>query len=92
MADQVRKASCCYVKVPHRTGRGDAVLAPLAEAGVNLLAYTGFPAGGGKAQLDLVADQPAAVKRVAKRLGLRTSATKRCFLIQGEDRVGAVHR
>ena len=92
MADQVRKASYCYVKVPHRAGRGDAVLATLAEAGVNLLAHSGFPSGGGKAQLDFVADQPAAVKRVAKRHGLRTSATKRCFLIQGDDRVGAVHR
>lgn len=92
MADQVRKARYCYVKVPHRAGRGDAILAPLAEVGVNLLAYSGFPGKGGQAQLDFIGGQPAAVKRVAKRQGLRASATKRCFLIQGDDRVGAVHR
>lgn len=91
MADQVRKASYCYVKVPNRAGRGDAILAPLAEAGVSLQAQSGFPARGRKAQLDFITDQPAVVKRVAKRHGLRASATKRCFLIQGEDRVGAVH-
>ncbi|MGQ0701899.1 MAG: hypothetical protein ACT4PM_02050 [Gemmatimonadales bacterium] len=92
MADQVRKVSYCYVKVPHRAGRGAAVLGALADAGINLRAHSGFPAGGGQAQLDFIADNPAAVKRVARRHGLRTSATKRCFLIQGDDRVGAVHR
>ena len=92
MADQVRKVSYCYVKVPHRAGRGAAALGALADAGISLLAHSGFPAGGGQAQLDFVTDQPGAVKRVAKRHGLRTSATKRCFLIQGDDRVGAVHR
>jgi hypothetical protein len=92
MADRVRKASYCYVKVPHRPGRGATVLGALADAGVNLLAYSGFPAGEGKAQLDFIVDSPAAVRRVAKRHGLRTSGTKRCFLIQGDDRVGAAHR
>ena len=92
MADQVRRSTYCHVKVPHRPGRGATVLGALADAGVNLLAYSGFPAGGGKAQLDFIVDSPAAVRRVAKRHGLRTSATKRCFLIQGDDRVGAVYR
>jgi len=92
MADQVRKASYCYVKVANRPGRGAAILGDLANAGVNLFAYTGFPSRGGEAQLDFVTDNLAAVRRVAKRHGLRTSATKRCFLIQGDDRVGAAHR
>jgi hypothetical protein len=92
MADQVRKASYCYVKVPNRPGRGAAILGALAEAGINLLAYTGFPAGGGQAQLDFVTDSPGAVRRVARRHGLRVSATKRCFLISGDDRIGAAHR
>lgn len=92
MADRVRQTRYCYLSVPHRAGRGAQVLAALAESGVNLLAYSGFPAGGGKAQLDLVADDMAGVRRVARRHGWKTSAVKRCFVVQGEDRLGAVHR
>ena len=92
MADRVLKARYCKVMVPHRAGHGAALLGVIADAGINLLAYSGFPAGGGKAQLDLVADDMGAVRRVAAKHGWRTSAVKRCFVIQGDDRVGAVQR
>ena len=92
MADQVRKANYCYLKVPHRAGQGVAVLTALADAGVNLIAYSGFPAGGGKAQLDFVAEDIGAIRRVARKNGWRVSPTKKCFVIRGEDRVGAVQR
>jgi hypothetical protein len=92
MANQVHKAGYCYVKVPNRAGQGAAILTKLADAGVNLIAYSGFPVGGGKAQLDFVADDVGAVRRVAQRHGWRVSPTKRCFVIRGDDRVGAVQR
>src|SRR2546422_1638146 len=92
MADKVRKVSYCYVMVPNRAGHGAAVLQALAEAGVNLLAYCGFPAGGGKAQLDLVAEKLGAVRQGARRQGWRLSRNKKGFLVQGDDRVGAVNR
>ncbi len=92
MADRVRKVNYCYVTVPGRAGRGAKVLAGLKDAGVDLLAFSGFPAKGGKAQLDLIAQDLAAVRRVAKKEGWRVSATKKGFLIQGSDKVGAVHR
>lgn len=92
MADRVRKVSYSYLKVPSRPGQGARVLAALKDANVNLLAYTGFPAGGGKAQLDLVTDDQGAVSRVARREGWRLSRTKKGFLIQGDDKVGAVQR
>ncbi|HEX9631063.1 MAG TPA: hypothetical protein VGA02_01265 [Gemmatimonadales bacterium] len=90
MADQVRKARYCYVVVPNRPGRGAALLAALAEARVNLVAFSGFPGGGGKAQLDFVADDLGAVRRVLQRQGLRPRAVKRCFVVTGDDRIGAV--
>jgi hypothetical protein len=34
----------------------------------------------------------AAVRRVARKNGWRLSKTKKAFLIQGDDRVGACHR
>ncbi len=92
MADRVRKVNYCYVNVPNRAGRGAQVLGQLREAGVNLLAFSGFPAKGGGAQLDLVASSLAPVRRVAKKNGWRLSKTKKGFHFQGKDQPGAVHR
>lgn len=92
MADSVRKVRYGYVMVPNRAGAGAAVLARLREAGVNLIAYSGFPASKGRAQIDLVTSDVTALRRVAKRSGWRLSGTKKGFLLQGDDRVGAVHR
>ena len=90
MASRVRKVSYCKLMLTSRAGQGVKVLAALRDAGVDLLAFTGFPAGAGKAQVDLVAESPGAIRRVAGRHGLKVSGTKRAFLIQGDDKVGAV--
>ncbi len=87
-----RKVSYVVLKVPSRAGQAAGILGALAEGGVNLQAFTGFPDRGGKAQVDLVTDDLAGVRRVARKHGWRVSATKRGFLVQGQDRVGAVHR
>ena len=92
MADRVRKVSYSYVMVPSRPGQGAKILGALKDAGIDLLAYSGFPAGGGRAQIDLVTSDLAAVGRVARKQGWRLSKAKKGFLIQGEDRVGAVQR
>jgi hypothetical protein len=92
MADTVRKVRYCYLMVPNRAGQGAKVLAGLKEAGVSLSAYSGFPGRTGQAQIDLVTDDVAAVRRVAKRNGWRLSAVKKSFLVQGDDRLGAVAR
>jgi hypothetical protein len=87
-----RKVRYVVLKVPSRAGQAAGILGALAEGGVNLLAFTGFPDRGGKAQVDLVTDDLAGVRRVARQQGWRVSSPKRGFVVQGEDRVGAVHR
>jgi hypothetical protein len=79
------------LKVARRAGEGARILGALRKAGVNLLAFTGFPDAGGKAQVDLISDDIAAVRRVAKNEGWAIGPTKKGFLLQGKDRVGAVH-
>jgi hypothetical protein len=88
----VRRVSYCYPIVPNRPGQGARVLAELKRAGVNLLAYSGFPIGGGRSQLDLVLEDVGALRRVARKNGWRLSKVKKGVLIQGTDEVGAVHR
>lgn len=92
MADKVKKVNYVYVTVPHRAGRGARILGELKEGGVNLLAYSGFPAGQGKAQIDMIPDDMAALKRVARKNDWALSETKKGFLVQGDDKMGAVHR
>jgi len=75
--------------VPNTAGQGSAILAGLATEGVNLLAFSGFPSGR-RAQLDLVPEDSAALKRAAKKMKLTLSARKSGFLVQGDDRVGAM--
>jgi len=91
MADRVRKVSYCYPLVAHRAGQAARVLAALKDAGVNLQVIHGFPTRGGKAQIDLVTDDMAGLRRVAAKNGWRLSRAKRAFLFQGTDKTGAVH-
>jgi hypothetical protein len=86
-----RKVRYVALKVPSRAGQGAAVLDAVAKARINLLAFTGFPQGG-RAQIDLVTDDLGKLRKVAKTAGWRLGPAKRGFLIQGRDRVGAVHR
>ena len=92
MADSVRKVRYAYVMVPNRAGKGAAVLDRLRGAGVDLLAYSGFPGKRGNAQIDLVTENLDGLRRVAKASGWKLSEAKKGFLVQGDDRIGAVHR
>lgn len=89
MADTVQGVEYYYVTVPDEPGEGQRILSALKASGVNLLAFLGFPEGG-QAQLDLVPEDPEALKRAAEQAGVTLSDAKRAFLIQGDDRVGAV--
>jgi hypothetical protein len=89
MTDTVRKVEYFYIEAPDRPGEGAKVLAALRDAGVNLLAFSGFPHGR-KAQIDFVPENSAKFKAAARKAGLKLSVQKKGFLIQGEDRTGAV--
>jgi hypothetical protein len=89
MADTVRRVDYFYIETPDKPGKGAKVLAGLRDAGVNLLAYTAFPRGR-RAQIDFIPEDSVAFKAVAKKAGLKLSAKKTGFLIQGEDRAGAL--
>ena len=64
----------------------------LREAGVSLLAYSAFPIGGRRAQMDFIPENMSAFKKVARKNGWRLSKVKKGFLITGQERLGAVHR
>jgi hypothetical protein len=92
MADRVRRVNYAYVTVPNRAGQGEKTLGELRQAGVNMLAFSAFPAKARTSQIDIVAEDMVALRRVAKKNAWRLSKVKKGFLVQGKDEVGAVHR
>ena len=85
----IRRADYYTMKVSQRPGAGAKLLGAMKAAGVNLLAFTGFPSGGG-AQVDFIPEKSAKFRQAAKKAGLRVSKRKTVFLARGSDRVGAL--
>jgi hypothetical protein len=89
MTDIIRKVAYFAMEVPDKPGQAARVLTALAEAGVNLLAFSGFPRGK-KTQLDLIPEDVKSFKVAFRKAKMNTRPQKTGFLIQGEDRKGAL--
>lgn len=89
MAETIRKVQYFYITVPDRVGEGARALQVLKEANVNLLAFSGFPAGR-RAQLDFIPEDPKAFRAAARKAGWKLVGPKTGFLIEGDDRTGVM--
>ena len=92
MVNKVRKVNYCYISAPSRAGHGAKILGEIRNEGISMFGFSGFPTKGGKAQLDLVTNEIPKIRRLAKQNGWTISKTKKGFLVQGNDDIGAVHR
>lgn len=92
MDDTVRTIEYLYATVGDKPGEGRRLLEHLSERGVNLVAFTAFPIGSGKAQLDFVPESVEELQKAAADARLSLVGPKRAFLIQGDDRIGALHQ
>ena len=89
MAESIRKVQYFYVMAPDKPGEGARALQTLRDAGVNLLAFSGFPAGK-RAQLDFIPEDPAAFRSVARKAKWKVTGPKVGFLVEGDDRTGVM--
>ena len=89
MAETIRKVEYCYTTTADKAGAGAAILDTLRSQGVNLLVVHGFPRAR-RTQLDLVAADGPALVAAAKQAKIKLSRPKTAFLIEGDDRVGAL--
>lgn len=87
MAETIRRVQYFYTMVPDKAGEGARALATLRGAGVNLLAFSGFPVGN-RAQLDFVPEDAAAFRAAARKAKWKVTGPKVAFLIEGDDRTG----
>jgi len=91
MAEKIRRVEYFYFWVDDRPGEGAKLLGKLKDAQVNLLSFTSFPGGGGQSQVTVVPEKPDTFVAAAKRAGARPSGRKECFIVQGDDHVGAAY-
>lgn len=89
MADTIRRTSYYYTTAPDKPGEGGRLLEALRRAGVNLLAFHAFPSAR-KSQLDFVPADAVAFAAAAKGEKIKLSKPKTAFLVEGDDRVGAL--
>jgi len=89
MADAVRLVDYFYITLPNKPGEGARALDVLRAERVNLLAFSAFPEGR-KSQADFVPEDSAAFRRAAKKAKWKVAGPRKVFLVQGDDRVGAV--
>ena len=87
MAEVIRRVQYFYVLAADKPGEGARSLQTLKDAGVNLLAFSGFPVGK-RAQLDFVPEDPAAFRAAAKKARWKVVGPKTGFLVEGDDRTG----
>jgi hypothetical protein len=89
MAESIRRVQYFYLMAPDKPGEGARALDTLRNAGVNLLAFSGFPAGK-RAQLDFVPENPAEFRAAARKAKWKVTGPKVGFLIEGDDRTGVM--
>jgi hypothetical protein len=89
MVDTVRKVEHFSTLVPNRPGQAFMVLSTLVSAGVDLLACTGTQRGR-RAQIEVVPDDSAKLRRAARKAGLEFESCRTGYLIRGKDRPGAL--
>lgn len=91
MAETVRRVQYFYATVEDQPGEASRLLKNLSERDINLFAFTAFPIGPGTSQLDFFPENPEQLLKAALDVGITLVGPKNAFLIQGEDRIGALH-
>ena len=89
MADLIRTAQYFKMQIADKPGELAGILAPLRDAGVNLMAVHAFPRNR-RTQVDVVPEDPTAFKNVVKVHKLKMQGPKMCLLVEGDDRPGAL--
>ena len=91
MSSNILEVEYYYSLVADKPGESRKLLEFLSEKEVNLLAFTAFPVGDGKSQLDFFPVDSEQLKKAAANAEIELIGPKKAFLIQGDDRVGALY-
>lgn len=90
MKEAVVKVDHYSAAIANKVGEGARILGALKDSGVNLIALWAYPSKPGKAQLEMIPENGAALVKAAKKAGLAIGKKQIAFFVNGEDRPGAV--
>ena len=88
MASEILQMDYRYIILDDEPSAAAAAMHTLQESGIELLAFSEFPHGPGKAQMNLLARDSESLTRIAAHMGLNLSREKTGFLIRGDDSPG----
>lgn len=87
--ETIRRVPYFYVMAKDQPGEGARMLQTLKDAGINLLALSGFPSSR-RTQVDFVPEDPVAFRAAAKQAKWKVVGPKTVFLVDGDDRPGVM--
>ncbi len=91
MADEISRVAYSVAAIPHKVGEAARVLTAFKDAGMNLMGCLGYRRTARSAEIIIVLDEKTpGVIAVGKKAGLTLGKKQRAFLVNGEDRPGAV--
>ena len=90
MAETIRKVEYFCINVEDKPGETYRLLARFKRRNLNLLAVNVFSCAPGQAQLDFFPEDPHELIEAAKETNTTLDGPKTAFLIQGEDKIGAL--
>jgi len=90
MAKKIRRVAYFYANVQDRPGEAYTILSQLAQAGVNLLAFSAIPTGTDQTQLMIFPEDQTLLARAAEQKGLALAGPQHAFLCQGDDKLGGL--
>jgi hypothetical protein len=90
MALNVRNAEYFYIRIENSRERAYELLAQLASEEVSLLAFSAVPFGPNYVELTIFPDRSDTFIQLAKKLGWVVAGPQHAFLVQGDDRLGAL--
>lgn len=89
MASTIRRIDYFYTIIRDEPGEAYRLLNTLADQGINQLAFTGVPMGT-RFQLTLFPERGPKLQEVARKAGLTLDGPHQAFLVQGDDKLGAL--
>jgi hypothetical protein len=90
MSMMIRRVEYFHATVRDQPGEAYTLLSQLASAEVNLLAFNAVPVGPQQTQLVIFPESVESLAQAAERSGLILTGPQRAFLIQGDDKLGAL--
>jgi len=91
MADEISQVEYYVAAIPHKAGEGARVLTAFKDAGINLKGCLGYRKTARNAEIIFILDEKTpGVSAAGKKAALTLGKKQKAFMVNGEDRPGAV--